>query len=142
MGLSGTPSIASGAVLLTLADPALDTDIDMDMKVNCSPPASAANRLRDRAGNEAESFTGQAVAPTDTTPAVLVGAEIDGDTMTIYFNEALDEDLAGNGDYFRSTIDHRGATHRTAANVSPRITSLPPSRGGCTSTASRRRWSV
>ena len=102
MGLSGPPAIAAGAVILTLADPVVSTD--SDVKVSYSPPAAAANRLRDRAGNEAAGFTSKGTDPTDSTPPVLVRGEIDGDTMTIYFNEALDEDLAGDGDHFRITF--------------------------------------
>ena len=94
VGLSGSPVIAGGAVLLTLDDPVLDTDTNV--QVSYGQPAGS--RLRDKAGNEAVSFTGQAADPTDTTPPRLVRGEIDGDTMTIYFSEALDEDLAGGGD--------------------------------------------
>ena len=105
VSLSGTPDIAAGAAILTLADPVVDTD--SDVKVSYSPPTAAGSRLRDKAGNEVAGFTSQAADPTDTTRPRLVRGEIDGDTMTIYFNEALDEDLAGNGDYFRITMDHR-----------------------------------
>ncbi len=99
VGLSGAPAIAAGAVILTLADPVLGTDTGV--KVSYSPPAAAANRLKDRVGNEAAGFTDQGADPTDTTQPRLVWGEIDGDTTTLYFSEALDEDAGGRGDYYR-----------------------------------------
>ena len=105
VSLSGPPAIAAGAVLLTLANPVLATDTGV--KVSYGKPTAAADRLRDRAGNEAAGFTNQAADPTDTTPPQLVWGEIDGDTLTIYFNEALDEDSMGDGDYFRVTMEPR-----------------------------------
>ena len=102
VGLSGVPVIGGGAVVLTLADPVLVTDTDV--KVSYSQPA-AASKLRDRAGNEAESFTDQAADSTDTTQPRLVRGEIDGGTITLYFSEALDEDSVGG--YYRVTIRDR-----------------------------------
>ena len=107
VGLSGSPAIAGGAVLLTLASPVLETDTDVKVSYDKSSLA-AGNRVRDDAGNEAAGFTNQAVDPTDATPPRLVRGEIDGDTMTIYFSEALDEDLTGNGDRFRITLAPAG----------------------------------
>ena len=40
---------------------------------------------------------------TDTTPPRLISGTIDGDTMTFYFSEALDEDATGS--QFRVTLD-------------------------------------
>ncbi len=102
VSVSGPPEIAGGAVMLTLANPVLETDTDV--KVSYTKPTAAANRLMDPAGNEAESFTGQAADPGDTTRPRLEWGQIDGDTMTIFFSEALDEDLAGNGDHFHMTL--------------------------------------
>ena len=97
VGLSGLPVIAGTTVILTLANPVLNTD--MDVKVSYTMPASGAdNRLRDKAGNEAASFTDQ----TDTTQPRLVRGEIDGSTMTLYFNEELDEHSVGG--YFQVTL--------------------------------------
>ena len=65
--LSGSPAIAGGAVLLTLADPVVASDTDV--KVSYAKPASGTgNPLRDRAGNEAASFTDRTADATDTTP--------------------------------------------------------------------------
>ena len=105
VSLSGAPVIAGGAVILTLSDPVAATDTDV--KVSYAKPASA-NKLKDKAGNEASSFTDRAVDATDTTPPQLVWGHIDGDIMTIYFSEALDEDSVSSlvGDYFRITLDY------------------------------------
>ena len=115
VALSGPPAIAAGAVLLTLADPVLDTDTGV--KVSYDQPA-AGDRLRDKAGNEAASFADQAADPTDTTRPRLLRGEIDGDTMTIYFNEALDEDSVGEGDYFQVGLEHK--------DYSPNYGQCPP----------------
>ena len=101
VALSGTPDIGGGAVVLNLADPVLVTDTGV--KVSYSKPASAeANRLRDRTGNEVESFTDQTADPIDTTQPRLVRGEIDGNTITLYFSEALDEDSVGG--FYRVTL--------------------------------------
>ena len=94
VALSGSPAIRGGAVILTLADPVLDTDTDVKVSYE-KPIAGAANRLMDKAGNEAAGFTDQEAEPTDTTAPRLLRAEIDGDTLTLYFSEALDEDSIG-----------------------------------------------
>ena len=94
VGLSGTPAIGGGAVVLTLADPVLGTDTDVKVSYT-KPTAAADNKLRDKTGNEAESFTDQGAEPADTTQPRLVRGEIDGDTITLYFSEALDEDSVG-----------------------------------------------
>ena len=70
---TGAPTITAGVVFLTLAAPVLGTDTEAKVSY-AKPTAAADSRLRDRAGNEAESFTGQAVDPTDTTRPRLVGA--------------------------------------------------------------------
>ena len=101
VSLSGAPAIAAGAVILTLADPVAGTDTGV--KVSYARPASGAgNPLQDPTGNEAASFTDQAADATDTTPPRLVRGEIQGDTLTIYFSEPLDEE--GVGGFFRLTL--------------------------------------
>ena len=99
--LSGSPAISGGTVALTLASAVLDTDAGVRVSYE-KPPSGANNRLIDLAGNEAASFLDKPVVNSaDTTPPRLVRGEIDGDTMTLYFSEALDEGSAGDGDYFR-----------------------------------------
>ena len=103
VGLSGPPAIAGGAVMLTLADPVLDTDTGVKVSY-AKPTGSSGSRIRDKVGNEAASFTGQAADATDTTQPRLVRGEIDGDVITLYFSEPLDEESGGDGDRFRLTL--------------------------------------
>ena len=102
VSLSGTPTISGGAARLTLAAPVLATDTDVKVSY-AKPTTAAAGKLKDQAGNEAASFTDQAADATDTTPPRLVRGEIDGDIITLYFSELLDEDSVSSrvGDYFR-----------------------------------------
>ena len=108
VGLSGSPTIAGGAVILTLANAVMATDTGVKVSY-AKPTAAGANKLKDLASNEAASFTDQAADATDTTPPRLVRGEIDGDVMTIYFSEALDEDSVSvnAGDSFRVNLDYR-----------------------------------
>ena len=110
VSLSGPPVIAGGAALLTLTDPVLGTDTNVKVSYS-KPTASGDSKLRDLAGNEAASFTDQAVDATDTTPPRLLWGEIDGDVVTLYFSEALDETSLPTdiweGDRFRMTLAHQ-----------------------------------
>ena len=92
-------AVRSVAALLTLAGAAAE---NATVTVSYArPTAAAASKLRDQAGNEAASFTDQAVGP-DVTPPTLVRGEIDGDVITLYFSEALDPDSVGG--YFRVNL--------------------------------------
>ena len=106
VALSGPPDIAGGSVILTLANPVLDTDTDVKVSYE-KPITEAVHRLRDRGGNEVGGFSDRAADPTDTTQPRLMRGEIDGDMMTIYFSGALDENSAGVGNYFRVGLIHR-----------------------------------
>ena len=102
VSLSRVPAIGGATVTLTLANAVLGTDTDV--KVSYTKPTSGTgNRLRGAGGNEVASFSEPVTNVTgDTTPPKLVGGEIDGGTMTLYFSEALDPDsVAGT---FRVTI--------------------------------------
>ena len=100
IGLTGAPVISSFSVMLTLASAVQDTDTDV--KVSYTKPTTGANnRLIDIAGNEVESFS-DVSAMSDTTPPRLVSGQIDGDTLIMYFSEALDETSIGG--WFRLTI--------------------------------------
>ena len=122
VSLSGSPVIAAGAVLLTLADPVLEADADV--KVSYAKPASGSdNRLRNQAGNEAESFTDQTAETIDTTPPVLVRGEIDGDTMTIFFSEPLDEDAVGG--IFRVSLHYNSSRYGQCPGSNTTITAEP-----------------
>ena len=108
VGVSGPPVIAAGAVLLTLDEPVLDTDTGV--QVSYDQPGSGS-RLQDHAGNAAASFSNHAVDPTDTTQPQLLRGEVNGDTMTIYFSEPLDEDFRRDANLFRITLVHSHFHH-------------------------------
>ena len=99
--LSGSPAISGSTLTLTLASAALDTDVGI--KVSYARPATGANnRLVDASGSEAADFTDEWVTNTlDTTQPRLVSGEIDGDVITLYFSEPLDEHSGGDGGHFR-----------------------------------------
>ena len=115
VSVSGPPVIAGGAALLTLTEPVLGTDTNVKVSYS-KPTASGDSKLRDLAGNEAPSFTDQAVDATDTTQPQLLWAQIDGDVITAYFSEALDETSVPTaiweGDQFRLTVAHRWSLMR------------------------------
>ena len=110
VSLSGPPVIAGGAALLTLTEPVLGTDTDVKVSYS-KPTANGDSKLRDLAGNEAASFTDQAVDATDTTQPRLLWGQIDGDVITLYFSEALDETSLPTGmwggDRFRLLLEHQ-----------------------------------
>ena len=91
---AAAPAISAKKVTLTLASAVLATDTDV--KVSYTKPGSGG-KLADAAGNEVASFTDEPVTNIagDTTPPTLVRGEIDGGTMTLYFNEPLDPDSTG-----------------------------------------------
>ena len=90
--LSGTPSISGNTVSLILA--AAVTAADRSVKVKYTKPDSgSSNALVDARGNAVVTFT--QFEPVfnvlgDTTPPVLDSAEVDGETLTLTYNEALD----------------------------------------------------
>ncbi|MYC31126.1 MAG: hypothetical protein F4X65_13730 [Chloroflexi bacterium] len=90
VGLSGSPAIAGGAVLLTLASAVAATDTAVKVSYT-RPTAAGVSKLKDAFGNEATSFTDRAADATDTTPPRPVRGEIDGGKVTIYFSEPLDD---------------------------------------------------
>ena len=102
VSLSGSPVITAGAVLLTLANAVAATDTGVKVSY-AKPTASGASTLKDDLGNEVASFTDHATEAADATPPRLVRGEIDGDVITLYFSEPLDEDSvsSGVGDWFR-----------------------------------------
>ena len=127
VALTGPPAIAAGAVIMTLADPVLETDTGVKVSYDKSA-AAAGSRLRDKAGNEVVSLTNRAVDPTDTTQPRLVRGETDGDTLTIYFSEPLAEDIRRDANLFRINLYWtsgspnfgRCGDYRTTFTVRPR----------------------
>ncbi len=113
LSLSGMPTIAGATVSLTVANAALDAYTNVNVSYDKSDLA-AGNRLRDTVGNEADSVAGR----TDTTPPRLERAQIDGDVVTIFFSEAMDEVSGGTGDHYRVGI-HRGS-RRVTFTAQPR----------------------
>ena len=101
VSLSGSPAIDGTTVTLTLASPVLDSDTGV--RVSYAKPTSGSNnKLVDSGGTEVASFTDQIVtSTTDTTPPRLVRGEIDGDVITLFFSEPLDENTGGRGDGYR-----------------------------------------
>ena len=100
--LSGSPSISGATVTLTLAAAAVHDDTAV--KVSYTKPTSGSdNTLKDAAGNEAASFTGQAV--TNNTQAGILAPDFspaDGDTetdnttnITLTFPAAIKKDDSG-----------------------------------------------
>ena len=104
VSLSGTPAISGDTLTLSLDSAVLATD--SGVMVSYEKPASGTNnKLVDADGNETESFTDQPVTNTiDTTPPELMRVELDGDTLTLFFSEALDETTGGKGDLYRITL--------------------------------------
>ncbi|MCM1984910.1 FG-GAP-like repeat-containing protein, partial [Lyngbya confervoides] len=85
-----TSANANGTtVTLTLASPVVGGET-----VAISYVVPGTNPIQDAVGNDAIAFTGQAVTNTspapDTTPPVLQTATVNGSTLTLTYNEALD----------------------------------------------------
>ena len=97
-------SITGSTVTLTLASAVLPTDT---VKVRYAKPASNPLRDADNAMNPVATFTDQAVTndTPDTTPPAFVSAAINGATLTLTFNEALDESVTPLPGAFRITVD-------------------------------------
>ena len=119
VALSGSPAISGATVTLTLAAAVVSTDTDV--KVSYMPPTSGTNnKLQDAAGNEVAAFTEE----IDTTPPSLERGEIDGGTMTLTFNELLDEDWIP-GPSFRLNLEYllckgyRSACHQDVDGAHP-----------------------
>ena len=92
VSLSGSPAISGATLTLTLASAALNTD--SGVKVSYAKPTTGSNnKLVDADGAETASFTDEPVTNTllDTTPPRLMRGEIDGDDITLWFSEPLDE---------------------------------------------------
>ena len=95
---SATPTVSGNMVELTLSDAITASDTNIKVSYN-KPNAGSGNRVADRVGNEAASFSGQpvinlpadSVAPTlsQSNPATLAS---DGKTLTLTMNEAMKTD--------------------------------------------------
>ena len=132
VGLSGQPAISGSTVTLTLTSAVLDSDSGVNVSY-AKPATDTANNLIDTDGTEAASFAKRWVTNTlDTTKPDLVRAEIDGDTVTLFFSEQLDEESPGTGDHYRATLqwtstlgdppDHGRCRSRDTGSISFGIT--------------------
>ena len=86
VGLSNStaPSISGGTVVLTLANAVVPTD--RSVKVSYTKPATGtANKIKDAAGNETDSFGDQAVA-NDTLPSITIsgGSAVTEGTAAVF----------------------------------------------------------
>ena len=108
VSLSGTPTISDATVTLTLATAVLASDTGILVSYT-KPTSGANNKLVDAGGAKTGSFSDEPVTNTgDTTSPRLVAGEIDGNTVTIYFSEPMDEDYSGgDGDLFRLNVKVR-----------------------------------
>ena len=116
VSLSGSPAISGSTVTLTLASAVLGSDAWL--KVSYAKPTTGTNnKLVDAGGAEAADFTDEWVTNSlDTTPPRLVRGEIDGDVITLYFSEPLDERSMGGN--FKLTL--RGNGHGNSFYVKPK----------------------
>ena len=85
--LTGTPSINGNRVTLTQSTPTLDADTDVKVRYT-KPGSGTGNRIRDVAGNEADTFGDQAVTnnPLPQPPTFDLGAST---TFTIKEDHVL-----------------------------------------------------
>ena len=113
IGLTGAPVISSVTVTLSLASAVLESDTDVKVSYE-KPTTGQSNKLIDVVGNEVDSFSDVSVME-DTTPPRLVRGQVDGDTLYVYFSEAMDPTSFGG--WFRVTLTLRnGHKHSFSAN--------------------------
>ena len=106
VSLSGSPAISGSTLTLTLAGAVLDTDAGVKVSY-AKPPTGANNKLVDAGGAVAADFTDESVKNTlDTTKPELLRGEIDGDVITLFFSEQLDEETLGKGDYYTIRLQY------------------------------------
>ena len=94
-----TVAISGMAVTLTLSQAVTSTDV-----VTVSYTAPTTNQLQDVAGNDAADLTTRSVTnntpATDTTPPTLSTATVNGNTLVLTYNEALDTtSMPAGGDF-------------------------------------------
>ena len=115
VGLSGSPSISGATVTLTLTAAVVSADTGIKVSY-AKPTAGTDNKLQDGSGNEVATFTDEWVTnELDMTAPTAVSATVNGDTVTITFNEEVVGTVRGvrfsfsvNGDslspYFTSIV--------------------------------------
>lgn len=102
IGLSGSPLISGHTLTLTLASRPPSSGSNVTVSYT-KPSTGSGNKLVDTAANELASFSGQSVG-ADVTPPTLVRGEVNGEMLTLIFNEPLDE-TAYRNHYFRVLLN-------------------------------------
>ena len=106
VSLSGSPAISGAALTLTLASAVLATDTAVNVSY-AKPTTGTNNKLVDAGGAEVSDFAKEwVVNDLDVTQPTLVRGEIDGDVITLFFSEQLDEKTGGKGDYYRINLQY------------------------------------
>ena len=101
VSLAESPVISGRAVRLTLSSAVAEGDT---VTVSYTKPTSGVNnKLTDAAGDEVASFTNWTVSYDNTRPR-LVRGEIDGDILTQFYSEPLDEDLVPPASFFKVNL--------------------------------------
>ena len=108
VALSGSPLISGHTLTLKLSSAPSSTDSDVTVSYN-KPGSGSGNKLVDTAGVELASFSDQPVG-ADVTPPTLVRGEVDGQMLTLFFNEPLDEDH-NEDHWFRVRLNDRPYSH-------------------------------
>ena len=114
----GNPAVTEVAVSgtgVTLSLSEAIPDGATGVTVSYKKPAADPLPLRDLAGNEAADFSGKAVAvqPDVTAPSLKAqpeGASVNGDRLTLVYDEPLDEDSVPAGRQFTLAVTRAGAT--------------------------------
>ena len=92
----------------------LASAVEVTEATTLSYSAPAANPVQDAHGNRAESFSDRFVAhgTGDTTAPTVTGMKVNGDTLTVTFNEDLYPGLPGEWD-----VDVAGTVSRVASGA-------------------------
>ena len=127
LAFTGTPSIASNTVTLTLATASSVVATDTDIKVSYSKPSS--NPIKDLAGHEADAFSDKAVGNqlADSVAPELHGTTgptlaSDGRTLTITFNEAMNESSTPAASAFAVKATPQGDSEQTDLATNATVT--------------------
>ncbi|MDE0194895.1 MAG: SwmB domain-containing protein [bacterium] len=119
----GDPVIAGATVTLTLASAVIATDA---VTVSYTP---GANKLKDHdaAMNPVPAFTGQTATnntEADTTVPAVESIVVNGSTLTVTFDEDLDESVTVPGTTFRARIGAGPVQDATSVSVSGRAVTV------------------
>ena len=108
---TGTASLAGATATVTLAGRVVNGET---VTVRYTKPGT--NPLRDAAGNEVAGFSGQETA-NDTPAPMFSGASVNGTTLKVTFDDALDTGSTPAGSAFTVFATRPGGTKRTIAGT-------------------------